>query len=482
MPRRARRKQLADVSVYVASALESVAAEVPTRTVVLDDEPTGRPSAAHVTDDYRHLVEHGDRNTALQNITAWLREETHATGAAIALRAGSDIVCVASAGTAPPVGVTIDPSSGISGACLQSGQLTVCDDAATDPRVNRAAGYYIRSIVVSPVKTDDHMEGIVEILSSTPYAFDRNHQHAVEHVAEVVSTGGMRPKAAESRPALLPVSISNTDVAAERVTFTTEQSPSAVARSLAAVKKVFTDFQARPIKAKAIAFVAPVLLGGVLMVWSVARTSSPAVDPAQPVASAVEPAPAASSELTAAAAVPQSDNTELTTQQAAKAAKKKSSTEAPSTESASSDSEKQSTITLQPVQQNLLTAQSKEEQPVLALATPPSATKVPLLGGAAPAPVLNAVSQRSGGELIHKVTPSYPRMALALRLSGKVDLMATVGTNGKVSKVRVIGGEPQFVQAAVEAVSQWRYKPLLIDGRPTTQDLPVTVSFKPRAE
>jgi GAF domain len=99
---------------------------------------------------------------------------TGATGAAIALVRGQEMVCHAAAGPhAPSVGVSLDPRTGLSGSCIQTRRLQQCVDTQTDPRVNAEAcrRLGVRSIVALPLMEGDELFGIVEILSSRPNAF-----------------------------------------------------------------------------------------------------------------------------------------------------------------------------------------------------------------------------------------------------------------------------------------------------------------------
>ena len=60
-----------------------------------------------------------DCDAALDLIVKRMTDLTRATGAAIALREGEDVVCRARAGNAPDVGVRLSPTS-LSGECFQS--------------------------------------------------------------------------------------------------------------------------------------------------------------------------------------------------------------------------------------------------------------------------------------------------------------------------------------------------------------------------
>jgi TonB family protein len=66
--------------------------------------------------------------------------------------------------------------------------------------------------------------------------------------------------------------------------------------------------------------------------------------------------------------------------------------------------------------------------------------------------------------LIYHVDPIYPTLARQSRLSGTVRLNAIIGTDGTVHQLEVVSGRPLLVQAALDAVKQWRYKPTLVGG------------------
>lgn len=82
------------------------------------------------------------------------------------------------------------------------------------------------------------------------------------------------------------------------------------------------------------------------------------------------------------------------------------------------------------------------------------------------------------GNLLHKVDPVYPPIARAARVSGTVTLEVVVGKDGNVQDLKVIRGHPLLVQAAVDAVRQWRYKPVLLNGEPVEVESVVAVNFK----
>ena len=60
---------------------------------------------------------------------------------------------------------------------------------------------------------------------------------------------------------------------------------------------------------------------------------------------------------------------------------------------------------------------------------------------------------------IQNPTPAYPAFARQLNLSGTVKIKAVVNPDGQVKHVEVVGGHPLLVNAAVDAVKQWKYAP-----------------------
>ena len=81
------------------------------------------------------------------------------------------------------------------------------------------------------------------------------------------------------------------------------------------------------------------------------------------------------------------------------------------------------------------------------------------------------------GDLIHRVDPIYPTMAREQRVEGTVKLNITVGEDGSVRSVTYISGSRLLLEAATEAVRQWRYAPTLLDGRPVESHREVSLVF-----
>jgi len=70
----------------------------------------------------------------------------------------------------------------------------------------------------------------------------------------------------------------------------------------------------------------------------------------------------------------------------------------------------------------------------------------------------------AGASLILGPSPAYPQIAKAARSEGTVKLEATISADGSIRNLRVVSGPPLLVNAALEAVKQWRYRPTLLNG------------------
>jgi protein TonB len=100
-----------------------------------------------------------------------------------------------------------------------------------------------------------------------------------------------------------------------------------------------------------------------------------------------------------------------------------------------------------------------------------------------PPPPVRRGPVRIGGQikepsLVHRVEPEYPALALARQMEGVVILEAIVDEEGRVDSVRVLRSPGVFDKAALDAVRQWRYSPVMLNGRPEKFILTVVVSFR----
>ena len=108
--------------------------------------------------------------------------------------------------------------------------------------------------------------------------------------------------------------------------------------------------------------------------------------------------------------------------------------------------------------------------------------EVPLPPPPPPPPPAPRAPVRTGGQiqapaLVKRVPPVYPPVAVSAQVQGVVILEATVGRDGRVEDVAVLRSVPLLDKAAINAVRQWVYAPLLLNGEAERFIVSVTVSF-----
>ena len=79
--------------------------------------------------------------------------------------------------------------------------------------------------------------------------------------------------------------------------------------------------------------------------------------------------------------------------------------------------------------------------------------------------------------LIHKVQPVYPPAAKSAGVQGTVEFKATISKEGNVENLTPVRGDPLLVNAAREAIEQWKYRPTLRDGEPVEVITDILVNF-----
>jgi len=103
-------------------------------------------------------------------------------------------------------------------------------------------------------------------------------------------------------------------------------------------------------------------------------------------------------------------------------------------------------------------------------------------GAAPPPPPKGPTRVKLGGnvqsaKIVAQPQPVYPPLARQARISGTVVLHAIIDKDGHVSQLEVVSGHPLLVQAAMDAVKNWRYQPTLLNGDAVEVDTTITVNF-----
>jgi len=106
---------------------------------------------------------------------------------------------------------------------------------------------------------------------------------------------------------------------------------------------------------------------------------------------------------------------------------------------------------------------------------------VPHPAAVAPSPEVKRVpvgGRVKMAEVVHRVEPQYPSIARAARVQGVVELVGVIATDGHLKELRLVSGHPLLAHAAIEAVSQWIYRPTTLNGEPVEVVAPITVTFR----
>jgi protein TonB len=79
--------------------------------------------------------------------------------------------------------------------------------------------------------------------------------------------------------------------------------------------------------------------------------------------------------------------------------------------------------------------------------------------------------------LIQRVEPSYPALARQIHREGQVELHAVIATDGRIQSLQVVSGDALFLRSATDAVSQWRYRPTILNGQAVEIETYITVIY-----
>jgi hypothetical protein len=143
--------------------------------------------------------------SALHLIAKRAQVVTRASGAAIALGDAESMVCRASSGVAPDLGVSLRSGFGLAGQCLYTGKLVQTSDARSDPRIDASIARQLQlgSAAIMPICAPDKLAGVLAVFSRHPRAFDNFHIRRLERLAAVIAsamqTPPVEPPEAESK-------------------------------------------------------------------------------------------------------------------------------------------------------------------------------------------------------------------------------------------------------------------------------------------
>ena len=398
-----------------------------------------------------------------------------AEGTALGLETRGIIVCRARSGSiAPPIGAPISAESGLSGACLRTGTILVCQDAMTDSRVDaevcRTLG--IRSVAAVPVRGSKRVAGILEAFSSRPNAFDSDALRVLRDLAEVAELGyrhemssyvlAVKPQTPAAKPGPeVPSAVTH---------------PSARPAQQQNLQGVWQPGKNQVIWVVGVALALLVIVGVARWAWRTSADETASGTTQNVRAASPDPTPS----MPALTLVPKP---------------------APGVATGHSDHSRpgivQNAADVKPIDlRSGPTASETIEVPIPKVAAE-GATPVPEPPAVSFSPSGNSealtqlssvpeqmpvagprISQFAEATLIHRAEPTYSMDARAKHLEGKVTLLATIATDGTVQQVTVQAGPPILAQAAKAAIQQWRYRPATLNGTPVEVKREITVFFK----
>ena len=128
--------------------------------------------------------------------------------------------------------------------------------------------------------------------------------------------------------------------------------------------------------------------------------------------------------------------------------------------------------------QKALAAKKSQTMSGMAAAPPPPPPPPPPPAGAPATPTrIRVGGMVQQANLITKVDPIYPPLAMQARISGEVRFAVIIGKDGNLLNIQLVSGHPLLVAAAQDAVKQYVYRPTLLNGKPVEVVTQVDVNF-----
>lgn len=88
------------------------------------------------------------------------------------------------------------------------------------------------------------------------------------------------------------------------------------------------------------------------------------------------------------------------------------------------------------------------------------------------------ISQLDPGQIIRRVEPVYPPLARIARIQGTVVMHAIISRDGMIERLQIVHSDhPMLDRPALDAVSQWRFKPYILNHEPIEVETEISVNF-----
>lgn len=376
----------------------------------------------------------------LNEVVVRAADATAASAAALALAREGEMVCRASTGQhAPDLGIRLNTRDGLSGACLSTREPQLCLDTETDPRVDAAASRRlgIRSMLIVPILDRDELIGIIEVFSPDPDTFSPTHDMLLESFARTCT-----------RLRQLALDLAESTPQSEGELLLPDRPPLALAVP-PTLRKVRTNSDMWAL-----------VLGGLVIISAVALSFMIGSRIGW-VGSSAPNAPAG----TGASATDSSRTTD------SQPAKKNNSGALPKGSNSAAVNPSPDSNGLVVYDQGKVVFRMKP-------APRAAQNKATSESSVAPQPaVVWLAPDIAEQRLKQRVEPLYPAEARAAHRSGDVMLEVMVSTDGSITSVRTLTGDPLLAEAAATAVREWRYEPYRLQGRTAEFQTNVTLKF-----
>ncbi len=111
------------------------------------------------------------------------------------------------------------------------------------------------------------------------------------------------------------------------------------------------------------------------------------------------------------------------------------------------------------------------------LISPPPPPQPPAVTSAEPPETFRVGGEVMKANLVTQTPTVYPPLAKAAHVQGTVTFAATIGKDGTVQNLQLVSGPPLLVQAAMQSVNQWVYRPTIVNGNPVAVITTIEVNF-----
>jgi TonB family protein len=437
----------------------------------------------------------------LDEIVQQARLATTATGAAIVLAVGSEMICRAKTGaTAGDVVTYLNTRSGMLDACLRTGEAQRCDDAESDPRVQALAcrSFGARSILVVPVKNGKGLAGVMEIFSPRPHDFSDRDVRTLQALSQRIAANvNVEPVKTALTAKVMHVCSGQSDlvqvvtVQASPSTKTMTTNPPTdqpgpvvpASRSRLEVRYAVTSTINRTLLTTVIGL-------ALLVGWMIGRAgkerSLPAHQADPRISAALAPAaklrhPASNGVAVGEQVVNETASVPVTPPDAGDP---RSNSNAPGSQIVSA-SARAAAPQLLSKDKSTTAAVSSSDRGALEDRKPVRSDESPAVrttrnaGAAAKGTSLPLMIDEdvATANVLQRIEPEYPRKARDQRIQGSVVLDVVVGKDGSVEQLIPVTGDSELAPAAAAAVRQWRFKPLDRNGKAIEFESHVTLNF-----